>query len=100
MSLCLLEVWVPQHKVKGTLAWCMSATVMNKSMMPPGSCHPLHTITLSWGTLTAALKPAPKPAAKGKHVQLFKVRWKVGKGFYSVPVNQNASNWVVPELCT
>ena len=28
-------------------------------------------------------KPAPKPAPKGKHVQLFKLRHKVGKGFYS-----------------
>ena len=43
-----------------------------------------------------ARKPAPKPApnsvSKGKHVQLFKMRCKVGKGFYLVPVNQNASN--------
>jgi hypothetical protein len=30
-----------------------------------------------------AAKPAPKPAPKGKHVQLFKMRRKVGKGFYS-----------------
>ena len=28
-------------------------------------------------------KPAPKPAPKGKHVQLFKMRRKVGNGFYS-----------------
>ena len=28
-------------------------------------------------------KPAPKAAPKGKHVQLFKMRHKVGKGFYS-----------------
>ena len=28
-------------------------------------------------------KPAPKPAPKGKHAQLFKMRCKVGKGFYS-----------------
>ena len=28
-------------------------------------------------------KPAPKPAPKGKHVQLFKMRRKDGKGFYS-----------------
>ena len=27
-------------------------------------------------------KPAPKPAPKGKHVQLFKMRRKVRKGFY------------------
>ena len=26
-------------------------------------------------------EPAPKPAPKGKHVQLFKMRRKVGKGF-------------------
>ena len=30
-----------------------------------------------------AAKPAPKPAPKGKHLQLFKMRLKVGKGFYS-----------------
>ena len=30
-----------------------------------------------------AAKPAPKPAPKGKHLQLFKMRSKVGKGFYS-----------------
>ena len=30
-----------------------------------------------------AAKPAPKPAPKGKHLQLFKMRCKVGKGFYS-----------------
>ena len=30
-----------------------------------------------------AAKPAPKPAPKGKHLQLFKMRRKVGKGFYS-----------------
>ena len=34
-----------------------------------------------------AAKPAPKPAPKGKHVQLFKMKRKVGKGFYSVPVD-------------
>ena len=28
-------------------------------------------------------KPASKPAAKGKHVQLFKMRRNAGKGFYS-----------------
>ena len=36
-----------------------------------------------------APKAAPKPAPKGKHVQLFKMKRKIGKGFYSVPVNQN-----------
>jgi hypothetical protein len=30
-----------------------------------------------------AAKPASKPAPKGKHVQLFKMRRKVGKGFYA-----------------
>ena len=34
-----------------------------------------------------AAKPAPKPAPKGKNVQLFKMKCKVGKGFYSVPVD-------------
>ena len=28
-------------------------------------------------------KPAPKPAPKGKQVELFTMRLKVGKGFYS-----------------
>ena len=32
-------------------------------------------------------KPAPKPAPEGKHVQLFKMRRKVGKGFYSAVSN-------------
>ena len=31
----------------------------------------------------AEAKPALKPAAEGKHVQLFKMRHKDGKGFYS-----------------
>ena len=31
-------------------------------------------------------KPAPRPAPKGKHVQLFKMRHKVGKGFDSMPL--------------
>ena len=30
-----------------------------------------------------ATTPAPKPTPKGKHVQCFKMRRKVGKGFYS-----------------
>ena len=32
-------------------------------------------------------KPAPKPAPNGKHVQLFKMMRKVGKGFYSTAPN-------------
>ena len=32
---------------------------------------------------TPEAKAAPKPASKGKHLQLFKMRRKVGKGFYS-----------------
>ena len=43
-----------------------------------------------------ATKPAPKaalkPAPKGKHVQVFRMKRKVGKGFYSVPSNQNESD--------
>ena len=31
--------------------------------------------------------PGPKPAPKGKHVQLFKMRRKVGKGFYSTALD-------------
>ena len=31
-----------------------------------------------------AAKLAPKPAPKGKHLQLFKMRCKVGKGLYSI----------------
>ena len=34
---------------------------------------------------------APKPALKGKHVQRFNRRHKVGKGFYSVPVRMQLS---------
>mmetsp|Transcript_100689 Transcript_100689/g.170231 ORF Transcript_100689/g.170231 Transcript_100689/m.170231 type:complete len:85 (+) Transcript_100689:295-549(+) len=34
--------------------------------------------------LQPATKPAPKPALKGKHIRLFKMRHKVGKGFYSM----------------
>ena len=34
-----------------------------------------------------ATKPAPKRAPKGKHLQLFKMKHKVGKSFYSVPVD-------------
>ena len=34
-----------------------------------------------------ATKGAPKPALKGKHVQLFKMRWRVGKGFYSTALD-------------
>ena len=33
--------------------------------------------------MTNLVTPAPKPAPKDKHVQLFKMRRKVGKGFYS-----------------
>ena len=33
---------------------------------------------------------APKAAPNGKHVRLFKMRCKVGKRFYSIPVNQNS----------
>ena len=34
-----------------------------------------------------AAKPAPKPVPKGKHVHLFKMRHKVGKGFYSTALD-------------
>ena len=34
-----------------------------------------------------AAKPAPKPAPKGKHVQLFKMKRKDGQGFYSTPID-------------
>ena len=41
-------------------------------------------------------KPVPHSPEAGpkrqKHVQLFQMRHKVGKGFYLVPVNQNASD--------
>ena len=59
MGLCQLEFWVPLHRVSG----------------------------VSSMTSCSAPKPAPKPALKptpkGKHVQLFKMRLEVGKGFYS-----------------
>ena len=34
-----------------------------------------------------ATKPTPKPTPKGKHVQLCKMRRKVGKGFYSMALD-------------
>ena len=34
MSLCLLEFWVPLHKVSGIFALCVSTMVMDKSMLP------------------------------------------------------------------
>ena len=38
---------------------------------------------MSFSAMTNVVTPAPKAAPKGKHVQLFKMRHKVGKGFYS-----------------
>ena len=43
-------------------------------------------------------KPAPKAAPKGKHVQLFKMRRKVGKGFYSTAPDGPDGQWGPPEL--
>ena len=42
-------------------------------------------------------RPLPQPAPKGKHV--FKMRLEVGKGFYRVPVNQNATEWYPSPPC-
>ena len=94
MSLCLLEFWVPQHEVSSTFTLCMSATGMNKSIMHLWSFVPKGTKLKAVPEPAAkpAPKAAPKPAPKGKHVQLFKMKRKVGKGFYSVPVNQNESD--------
>ena len=50
-------------------------------------------------TAKPAPKATPKPAPKGKHVELFKMKRKVGQWFYSMRVNQNESDWVTPELC-
>ena len=44
-----------------------------------------------WTMSEVPLPGSPK-APKGKHVQLFKMKQKVGKGFYSVCVNQNESD--------
>ena len=44
--------------------------------------------------------PAPSPTQEGKHVQLFKMRSKVGKGFYSI--NYWPSHWPngkFPRIC-
>jgi hypothetical protein len=50
----------------------------------------LHPTALCFGVIFRkknpfqSLQPSlPQPAAKGKHLQLFKMRRKVGKGFYS-----------------
>ena len=43
-------------------------------------------------------KPAPKPAPKGKHVQLCKIRRKVGKGFYSIASDAPDGQCGPPEL--
>ena len=42
-------------------------------------------------------KPAPKPAPKGKHVQLFQMRRKIGKGFYSTAADALDGQWGCPE---
>ena len=87
--LSLLDFWVPLHG--GTFALYMSAMVMNNTAKD--------IVDDSFVTQVKKPRPvpqsAPKPAPKGKHIQLFKMRygWQVGKGVWSVPVNQNANEW-------
>ena len=49
-------------------------------------------------------KAAPKPAPKGKHAQLFRMRRKVGKAFYSHPlgvqVPAEIHQWLPPKCVT
>ena len=51
------------------------------------AAHPHHHQRQPKPIHKPAAKPAPKSVSKGKHVQLFKMKCKVGKGFYSVPVD-------------
>ena len=51
MSLCLLEFWVPLDNVSGAFALCMSAMVMNKSMMSPWIVHIIHTPMSDYGSV-------------------------------------------------
>ena len=85
MNFRLLELWVPLHKAVHThcvrLQWEHDGPLDRVTF-------PIHSLSPSHGE---PLPPAPEPAPKGKHVQLFEMRRKVGHGFYLVPVNQNAS---------
>ena len=67
---------------------------MSLSIMPllivfasQSAAHPHHHQRQPKPIPKPAAKPAPKPIPKGKHVQLFKMKCKVGKGFYSVLVD-------------
>ena len=79
-------VWGLGHVFEGKLYF--TKDIVDDSFVPKG--------TKLKAVPEPAAKPAPKaalkPAPKGKHVQLFKMKRKVGKGFYSVPVNQNESD--------
>ena len=46
-----------------------------------------------------ATKPAPKPTPKEKHVQLLKMKHKVGKGFYSTLVDEQKLRKDHAEFC-
>ena len=61
------------------------ATVLSQGM---GSLNPF---------LEPEAKPSTKCAPKGKHVQLFKMRRKVGKGFYSTAAHAQLAQ-MTPKL--
>ena len=86
----VLRLFGPRQPV-GFGVWGMSLRARGTLDIVDDSCVPKGTKLKA--VLEPAAKPAPKaapkPAPKGKHVQLFKMKRKVGKGFYSVPDNQN-----------
>ena len=72
----------------------MSLSIMPLLIMFASQLQPTPTtIRGRFGGLTKTraaqptAKPAPKPASKEKGEQLFKTKRKVGKGFYSTPVD-------------
>ena len=74
MSLCLLEFWVPLHKVSGTSALCMrhvfeaklyfTKDIVNDSFVPKGkNPKPVSQSAPKPAPMPAPM-PAPKPAPK------------------------------------
>ena len=79
-------VWGLGHVFEGKLYF--TKDIVDDSFVPKGT----KLKAVPEPAVKPAPKAAPKPAPKGKHVQLFKMKRKAGKGFYSVPVNQNESD--------
>ena len=66
---------VPQIANPCCLFWCdFQPWLPHMWALTHAQCKPVPQPTAT---------PAPKPAPKGKHIQLFKMRRRVGKGFYS-----------------